>query len=201
MKDLADILFAVRPEQTIPAAGAVLVSEPFVSQTYFTHSVVSIIDYAPDDGANGVVLNNSIEYCLDDLLDGVTTPDIPVFCGGPIGHDRLFFIHTLGPEIIPGARLYSPGLYVGGNFRAAKEYVNGGYPVDGYIRFFVGYSSWDPEQLEAEMRSGLWASVPKTIKPENLLQGRGDRFWHNTVSLLGERYRSWQLLPRNVVCN
>ena len=115
MKDIASILFKISGVKKTPAAGSVLIAEPFLKDTFYTHGVMSIIDYVPEDGATGVILNNRSEYKLADLLDNITVPEpIPVFCGGSTGQDRLFFIHTLGPDIIADARPYAPGLYVGG---------------------------------------------------------------------------------------
>ena len=134
---------------------------------------------------------------LSELLDGVSKEaDQPVYCGGPLGLDRLYFIHTLGPEVIPDGRPYSNGLYVGGDFDAVLEYVNSGYPAEGNLRFFIGYSSWCPGQLEQEIREGTWAQAPSPRSPEELLNGNADPYWHRNVRSLGEAYRPWLLLPR-----
>lgn len=202
MKDLASILFKIRGTGQKPQAGSILVAEPFVKEDYFTHGIVSVIDYVRDEGATGVVMNNRTEYHLDDLLEGVSTDvRIPVFCGGPSGQDRLFFIHTLGPGIIADAREYADGLYVGGNFDDAVRYVNEGYRTDRFIRFFLGHTNWAEGQMEREIEKGMWVTVPATPNPELLLTDAGDKVWHRVVRLLGEDYRSWTLLPRNAVCN
>ena len=202
MKDLTTLLFKIQTATRMPAAGHVLVSEPFLSEECFNHGVMTISDYLPEEGATGVVLNNRCEYTLDKLLDGVHTEEaIPVFCGGPTAQDRLFFIHTLGPEIVPDARRFADGLYVGGNFDAALDYINKGYPTEGCIRFFIGYSNWVEGQLEKEIEEGTWANMPNVPTPEELLTDAGDSYWHRTVKALGHDYRSWQLLPRNVTCN
>ncbi len=126
-------------------------AEPFLKDNYFSHGVVSLIDYLPEEGATGIVMNNCTDYMLSDLLEG-TQPevDLRVFCGGPLGLDRLYFVHTLGSDIVPGAREYSPGLYVGGDFDAVLDYINCGFDTNGIIRFFIGYSNWAPGQLDAK---------------------------------------------------
>ncbi len=202
MKDFTAQIFRVKSNSQLPIVGGLLVAEPFLREGYFNHGVVSLIDYVPSEGATGVVMNNRTEYKLDELLDGVDRGgDIPVFCGGPLGLDRLYFLHTLGSDIIPGARPYSEGLYVGGDFDAVISYVNAGYPLDGAVRFFIGYSSWAEGQLEREIRREKWALSPAPSNPSDLFQGVGDRYWHRTVRSLGPEYRSWTLLPRNVSAN
>ncbi len=201
MKDIASHLFKIEPAYRQPAAGHILVSQPFNDDEYIYHGVATVIDYLADEGATGVVLNNRSEYTLDRLLDGVEVPGIPVFCGGPTGQDRLFFIHTLGPDIIEGARRYCDGLYVGGNFDSAIDYINRGYPVEGYIRFFIGYANWTEGELEREINGGHWGTLPGTATPDDVLTGSGDHYWHRFVRRLGRQYRSWQLLPKNPACN
>lgn len=203
MKNLADALFKVSRPQLSPRCGSVLVAEPFQTEAYFNHGVALVIDYSEDEGATGVVMNNRMEYTLPDVLEdvGEGCAHVPVYCGGPLGQDRLFFVHTLGDDIIPGAREFSPGLYVGGDFDAIINYINSGYPVEGCVRFFVGYSSWERGQLEREVTDGVWVVDEAPASPETMLEGTGDRYWHRQVRKLGAGYRPWLLLPRNAECN
>lgn len=202
MKDITTNIFRVRSTAQRPTVGGLLVAEPFMREGYFNHGVVSLIDYVPDEGATGVVMNNRTEYMLDELLEGVTTEErIPVFCGGPLGQDRLYFIHTLGPDIVSKARRYAPGLYVGGDFDAIISYINAGYATEGAVRFFVGYSNWAEGQLERELRSDKWAQAPSPANVSDLLRTAGDAYWHRAVRSLGSSYRSWNLLPRNLSAN
>lgn len=198
MKDITTDLFKVSVTAHRPVCGGLLVAEPFMKEPYFNHGVVSLVDYVPEEGATGVVMNNRTEYMLDELLDGIDpSTSIPVFCGGPVGQDRLFFIHTLGSEIVKGARLYAPGLYVGGDFDAVIEYVNAGYDIEGALRFFVGYSNWVEGQLEREIKKDSWAQAPSPANPAELLTLAGDSYWHRTVGKLGSAYRAWTLIPRH----
>lgn len=202
MKDITTNLFRIKTRPHRPVCGGLLVAEPFMKESYFNHSVVSLIDYLPDEGATGVVMNNRTEYTLGELLDGADkNMDIPVYCGGPVGQDRLYFIHTLGSDIIPQARQYAPGLWVGGDFDAILAYVNAGYPVEGVVRFFVGYSSWMEGQLEREIKAEHWAQANVPADPAEILKGSSDAYWHRVVRSMGDDFRSWTLMPRNVSDN
>lgn len=202
MKDITTNLFKVKSTSQIPMAGALLVAEPFMREGCFNHGVVSLIDYMPDEGATGVVMNNRTEYSLSELLDGIEVQSrIPVFCGGPLGQDRLYFLHTLGSDIIPQARCYAPGMYVGGDFESIISYVNGGYPIEGNVRFFIGYSNWAEGQLERELHHENWVLAPVPSDSTEMLTGAGDSYWHRAVRTMGEAYRPWTLLPRNVSVN
>lgn len=198
MKDLSTLLqFKVASSNDKPRCGSILVAEPFLKESYFRHGVISIIDYLSSEGATGVVMNNPADYTLSELLDGLTVDyDIPVYCGGPLGRDRLFFVHTLGENIIPGAREFAPGLYLGGDFDTIINYINSGYAIDGYVRFFVGYSCWAAGQLERELSSHNWVEAPAPDDPMELLCDNSDRYWHKCVRSLGDAYRSWSIIPR-----
>lgn len=203
MNDICSALFAAPAAvASSPHGGSLLVAEPFLDEDCFCHAVVSLIDYEPGGGAMGVVLNHRSPSMLSELLeDADVRVDCPVYIGGPLASDRLFFMHTLGDGIIPGARAYAPGLYVGGDFDAILEYVNSGYQVDGTVRFFVGYSGWERGQLEQELACGAWAMAQADSDPEQLFRGHGDAYWHRAVRALGEPYRSWRMVPRLTCAN
>lgn len=202
MKDLATTLFNIASDRRTPRCGGLLVAEPFLRDTHFNRAVISIIDYQAADGATGTVMNNPTGYELPQLLDGLDENiHVPIYCGGPLGQDRLYFLHTLGPDIIPGAREYAPGLFVGGDFTSAVSYLESGYPAEGLIRFFIGYSSWTEGQLEHEIENRVWAQADAPDDLSTIFSGEGDSFWHRAVRDLGPAYRSWQLLPKNPSCN
>lgn len=202
MKNISTTLFDVTTVKGSVRQGALLVAEPFLSESYFNHSVLAVVDYSLREGAMGVVLNQPTRGMLSDVLPDVSKRyDAPLFCGGPMGHDRLFFIHTLGPDIIPGSRSFAPGLYIGGDVDTVVAYVNSGYEQQGCLRFFVGYSGWGPGQLEQELDADAWAIGQCPLDPSTLLRGAGDAYWHSAVRRLGGAYRSWRLFPRNPVNN
>jgi len=183
-----------------PSVGSLLVSEPFLKENYFNHSVICIADYAPDSTAMGIVLNRQTAYTLQKLVSEATLKEpVPVFCGGPMAYDRLFFLHTLG-DIIPDSRQIADGLYVGGDFKSIMNYVNLGYPIEGYVRFFVGYSGWSRLQLDEEINNNVWA-VTDSADYSALLTGSEDSYWHRYVRQLGKDYRGWRYHPRNPHAN
>ena len=202
MKNIDTSFFRVSTDKLPVEAGNLLVADPFLSEMWFERGVISIIDHNPEEGTTGVVLNNALESGLDEVLDGICREDkVPVYCGGPLSQDRLFFVHTLGETIIPQARCYAPGLWIGGDFDSAIEYVNNGYPVEGYLRFFVGYSGGSAGQLDDELAAGTWAVKRELDEVIPLLAGCGDPYWHRVVHSMGERYRQWTLLPQDVKAN
>ena len=185
----------------MPRPGALLVSEPFLREDFFQHGVILVTEYEFGAPAMGVVVNHPTGYTLQSLIEGIDREDdITVYCGGPLSCDRLFFVHTLGNDIIPDSNEVAPGVYIGGDFDAMRQYINAGYPVEGYIRFFVGYSGWSREQLDEELRNKVWA-VAECKDYHALLTGENDSVWHRYVRALGKKYRGWRYHPRNPQCN
>ncbi len=194
--DLDTSLFSIKHPTGKPAAGSLLIAEPFLREEYFNHGVISLIEYERGKSAMGLVLNKPTGYTLGEAIEGIDDEvDIPIHCGGPMSTDRLFYLHTLG-HVFDGVKEISPGLYLGGDFDQVKSYVNMGLDTDGKIRFFVGYSGWDAMQLEDEIDKYVWAVAPPPI-PDALFGNDGDKMWHEAVRKLGARYRNWLYHPAN----
>lgn len=196
MKYIDTNIFNIDLPSATPALGAILIAEPFLAENWFRHSVICMVDYEAGQPAMGVVMNRPSGQSLDALIDGVTTDSpIPVWVGGPMSLDRLYFIHTLG-DLIPGSRPIARGLFIGGDLDEMLTYINGGLSIEGNVRFFVGYSGWSPGQLEQEIAEHVWAvDTPQPIS--ELLTGGEDRYWHRYVRRLGPSHRHWLYHPIN----
>ena len=201
MKELPKSFFTVPGQNGPVKPGDLIVAEPFMRDKWFGRSVVLILDNEKDKGSSGLVLNNLVSATLSEVVSDVRTQGVPVYCGGPVGHDRLFFLHTLGDTIIPSASEIAPGLWIGGSFHAAVEYVNSEYPHEGTIRFFVGYSGWSSHQLDGELREKSWAVTTNHFSPQLLLTGEGGKYWHKIVSGLGAEFRPWLIIPQDARAN
>ncbi len=196
MKTLDSLIFNIKMPSVEPYPGALLVAEPFLRESYFNHAVVCLVDYERGKGVMGVVLNKITRYTLNELVSSIVVDKpIPVFCGGPMSQDHLYFIHTLG-DAIPGSRHIVGNLYIGGDFDIVVDMINSGYDIDGSIRFCLGYSGWDAGQLEGEIRKAVWAvtSIPDMGR---ILTGEEDTYWHSMVRSMGDCYRGWLYHPQD----
>lgn len=194
--NLDSSIFKIDHTTGAPAVGSLLVAEPFLREEYFNHGVISLVEYEPGKTAMGLVLNKPTGYTLGSAVEGIADEvEIPIYYGGPMGHDRLFYIHTLGNEI-KGSRLLVDDLYIGGDFEQVKEYVNMGLVCEDTIRFFIGYSGWEPYQLESEIDRHVWAVAPKPANSE-IFREDGLSAWHRIVRLLGKKYHNWLYHPED----
>lgn len=200
MCDINSAIFNINLSTAKPETGSLLVAEPFLREEYFNHAVICLVDHEEGKSTMGLVLNRDTGYTLGDIIDEIETDnEIPIFCGGPMSPDRLFYIHTLG-SLFPGSRKISDELYIGGDFEEIMKYINNGYPTDGFIRFFIGYSGWDAGQLESEMSNHVWA-VTNLPQRRHILRGSEDSYWHRTVRGMGEKFRGWLYHPMDIHAN
>lgn len=201
MKRISSSFFNVPKSRTDVKKGDLLVAEPFMHDKWFGRSIIALFDHDNEKGSAGLVLNNELDTTLSEIFSDVHTQGLKVYCGGPMGHDRLFFLHTLGDKIFPDAQEISPGLWMGGRFASAVEYLNAGYPYEGHIRFFVGYSGWSENQLKDEIENGAWAVPEKHFEASSLLEGEGNVYWKKIISQMGDKYRNWTLVPEDARAN
>jgi len=178
--------------------GKLLLSEPsMLLDTIFGRSVIFLTEYN-DQGAVGFIINKPIEHNLSDLIPDIKTA-LPVYKGGPVEQDSLFFIHNQ-PDLIPYATEVSEGIFWGGDFEIVKELLNNGSLTQKNIRFFLGYSGWKNGQLEEEMDENSWIIVQNTYKSNLLTKAQSD-FWKEQLVTLGDKYAIWANAPENPELN
>lgn len=184
------------PENLSPSKGDILIADPMLKEPYFRRSVVLIMDKTEDGGHMGLVLNVATPVTLQDLFpDWKGGEKVRIFSGGPVETDRLFMLHSLG-HVFSGATEIAQGLYVGGDLDEVIEYINSEDYTEGNIRFFLGYSGWSTNQLSAEILGNSWA-VGKRGDMSDALIGQGNDYWMREVGKMGEKYRSWLIVPQN----
>ena len=191
-------IFKIKKSNTKPHTGCLLISEPFLSEVYFQKSVIMIVEY-DINGGMGLILNKPLELILNDLIVGLDDiQEIPIFCGGPVARDRLFYIHNLG-DLIPGSIKIAENLYIDGDFETILSYLRNGNKIEGNIKFFLGYSGWDEEQLDKEIEDNTW--IVTNNKGMNLLKPYNDMMWKDAILSLDGKYKHWLNFPQEPFLN
>jgi putative transcriptional regulator len=139
--------------QAAPAAGDVLLSEPFMDDPYFGRKVVLLCEHN-DEGSFGFVLNNYVDVSLNEVMDDLPAVASRISVGGPVKNSNLYYIHTR--EDIPESVPVVDGVFMGGDFEVIKELIQSNRIDASQIRFFIGYSGWSPAQLNEEIQSRSW---------------------------------------------
>jgi putative transcriptional regulator len=167
-----------------PAAGILLIADPFLKDPNFLRSVVLLCEHQTE-GSFGFVLNRPYENTLDELIPELEGLPIPVFEGGPVQKDSLHFLHQL-PVEIPGGQEITKGVYWGGDFEAVITLLKEGRMDPGKIRFFIGYSGWSEGQLNTEMTEKTWLTV--AAEKELVFHEKHNEIWKDALRHLGGEY-------------
>ena len=174
-----------------PAAGILLIADPFLKDPNFKRSVVFLCEHQ-EEGSFGFVLNRTYEYSLDELISGVEDLKIPVYYGGPVQMDTIHFLHQY-PLQIPGGFKVVDDIYWGGDFETAISLIRSGDLDMNKIRFFIGYSGWSTGQLAGELEGKSWLTVAAT---EHLIfHKQTDEIWKDSLRHLGGEYQIMANFP------
>lgn len=191
-------IFQITHNDLLPAKGSILIAEPFMQDAYFQRSVVLLIEHN-QKGSMGFVLNKKLGLIVNDFFpEFEKLPKMPIYLGGPVSSDKLFFIHTLGDLIIPNSKKINENLFFDGEFEALKRYIANGHSIEGKVKFFLGYSGWTEDQLANEIEKDSW--VVSHVY-ECLFQAEGEEFWKSSISLLGGKYKTWINYPKDPYYN
>ena len=167
-----------------PAAGVLLIADPFLKDPNFMRTVVLLTEHR-NDGTIGFVINRQFENTLDELLPEVEGHQLPVFYGGPVQMNTIHFLHRY-PNEIPGGIEVMKGVYWGGDFDSVVQLINSGKADPEKIRFFIGYSGWSPGQLDAEMEEKTWLTVEAVRKL--VFHTNAEEIWKDSLKHLGGEY-------------
>ena len=192
-------IFKITHNNLLPAQGSILISEPFLQDAYFQRSVVLLVEHNTQ-GSMGFVLNKKTDLIVNTFFPELEEyPEIPIYLGGPVSANRLFFIHSLGDLIVPDSVKIKDRLYFDGDFEALKRYMQNGHSIEGKVKFFLGYSGWTEGQLGNEINKNSW--VVRHAAKENVLLADGESFWKNSLEQLGSNYEAWTKYPKDPYLN
>lgn len=183
--------FTILPEDKIPKKGKILISEPFLPDTFFNRTVVYLADHNAE-GSVGFILNKKLDIKVCDAISGFEGWDEFLSMGGPVAPDTLHYLHNLG-EKIPKSVLVDENIYWGGDIDLIKDLISTNGLTSSQIRFFLGYSGWSAGQLERELKENSW--VIAKINSEIILSNQVDDAWKKVLRGLKKRYRMWADFP------
>ena len=177
-----------------PEKGSLLIAEPsIIGDLSFNRSVILLADHNPL-GSVGFILNKQLDYNLKDLIEN-TDSDFPIYNGGPVEQDNLYFIHK-SPELIPNSIEISNGIFWGGDFSTVLDLINADKITSEDIKFFLGYSGWEENQLASELKSQAWL-VTKNTYDNEIISKSSTEFWKEKMLEFGDSYSIWSNAPEN----
>jgi putative transcriptional regulator len=190
-------LFAIHPEDKIPGKGKILISEPFLPDTFFNRSIVYLTDHSPQ-GSVGFILNKKLDLKISAAIEGFEDMDENLNMGGPVAPDTLHYLHNMG-DLVPDSVLIEGNIFWGGDIETIRELIRSKRIIKSQIRFFLGYSGWSPGQLEHELKEDSW--VIARVKPDIVMNSRGDDTWKRVLRGFTNKYRMWAEFPESPEMN
>ena len=136
-----------------PCAGKLLINTT-PNDPNFNNAVIFIAEYNAR-GALGLIINQQFERPLNALAEYSHCPSFPLYMGGPVDKEHLYFIHSRA-DLIPGGTLVSNDIYFGGDFAMAITHISQQRIDERFIKICIGYCGWDAGELEAEIADGGW---------------------------------------------
>ena len=165
--------------------GNLLISHPFLKDPNFMRTVVYMCEVS-EQGGIGFVLNRPFKQTLQQIIEGIDGTDFTIYTGGPVQPDTLHFIHRC-PQIISGGIELGEGIFWGGDFEQVLYLINTRQLQANDIRFFIGYSGWDKDQLAEELlEDTTW--ITGYGNQQLVFSNNADAVWKQSLQNLGGRF-------------
>lgn len=163
-----------------------LIAMPALRDPQFFHSVIYICEHNAQ-GAIGIVVNQPLPMTLGDIFHQlqikIEVPDLgqqAVFSGGPIHRERGFIFHPTGTHWESSLEISSEI-----TLTTSPDILRAMADNKGPKEFLValGYSHWQPWQLEHELSANSWLSGPASA--DVLFRLPIEKRWRAAAALLG----------------
>ena len=112
-------MFTILPEDKIPEKGKILISEPFLPDTFFSRSIVYLTEHTPQ-GSVGFILNKKVDLKVSSAIEGFEGWHENLNMGGPVAPDTIHYLHNMG-DMIPKSVLVEDNIFWGGDIDAIRE--------------------------------------------------------------------------------
>ncbi len=175
--------------------GDLLVAEPFLKDPSFKRTVTLVCEHNTE-GSIGLVLNRPSIFRINEMIPNFPSFHSTVFYGGPVGMDRLNYIHAYGDLIIDSIHI-KDNLYWNGNFDQIKELIKERKILPHNIKFFAGYAGWETGQLNEEMQDDSWIiskNYPEIFKMSEYM-------WQEVLIKMGGKNKLLSTFPEDPILN
>lgn len=181
-----------------PQTGCLLISEPFMLDPNFERSVILLCNH-DKEGTLGFILNQKVVGCVGDLVKEIASCSFPLHIGGPVAQNELFFIHSRFDLLLSGDEIRN-NIYFGGDPEVLFSLINEGKINEEEVKFFLGYSGWQPAQLDAEIKVNSWA-VQNKFPTDLVFEKDTELLWKQAVIGLGAKYAHVVNFPQSPSLN
>ena len=161
------------------AQGLLLVAKPSMLDPNFRETVV-VVTQNEDGAALGVIINRPSRQSLASILPGndrLKRFTEPMYFGGPVEEGGIFALYQVdgqgqGSEKLGQAFALLPGVNLALHPEAVEALME---KPPARIRFYTGYSGWQPGQLRDEIERGGWYVMDADVA--TLFRTDMDKLW------------------------
>jgi len=186
-----------------PAAkGTFLIAAPSLYDPNFRQTVVLLCEHN-DKGSMGLVINRPTELVLTEALRQLALPDRDdvIYRGGPVQPDHILIL--IRSDQSPSSSHHVFGaVYLGADVPTLQVLAarNTGddappAPADTAFRGYAGYAGWGAGQLDAELATDSWITMPADSKW--IFDADPRTVWPELMRALGPRYAFYADMPRD----
>lgn len=179
--------------------GIFLVAAPQLRDPNFRQTVVLLCEHG-DEGALGVVVNRPTAMSISEAL-----PQVPIiegashvlYAGGPVQTNHVMLLYRVD-QFPENSHHVFDGVCLGGDMGVVERILTGQTTKDSF-RAYLGYSGWGPGQLESEMKTGSWITLPADSKI--VFEKDPAQVWQEILLSLGDAYKHYADMPFDPTCN
>jgi putative transcriptional regulator len=173
--------------------GIFLVASPGLRDPNFRQTVVLLCEHGVE-GALGVVVNRPTAMLLSEAVPQVPVLEgqrYPLFSGGPVQPNQVMILFRLSQQSADQHHVFD-GVYLGGDLGVLERVLTTPSESETF-RAYVGYSGWGPGQLESEMKTGSWITLP--ADPAIVFDRDPAWIWSDIMRSLGGQYVIYADMP------
>jgi putative transcriptional regulator len=173
-------------ESEVSLCNQLLIAMPGMLDPNFNSTVTLVCEHNAE-GALGIVINRPMQLDLGGLFEQLDLSDAdariashPVLHGGPVAQERGFVLHNPGAQFESSVAV-SPDVQLTLSRDVIDAMASGNGPKQSLVA--LGYAGWAAGQLEAEMLSNAWLTVPAT--PEIIFDVPFEDRWRVAAQSIG----------------
>jgi putative transcriptional regulator len=140
-----------------------LLAMPGLDDPNFSQSIVYICEHSTD-GAMGLIINQQLDIPVKAIFKQLNLAyheehgDGLIFDGGPVARDRGFILHRTSTEQWESTVSISDEVSLTASKDILSDLAIGAGPEHALVT--LGYSSWEAGQLEEELTTNSWLTIP-----------------------------------------
>lgn len=168
----------------------ILVAPPSLDDERFSESVILLINHKEKLGSIGLCVNRPLFVTLEDVIEDKRISEEfleeGIFWGGPVQEETLWILHSSDWEIDNTIEI-NDEWSISSHEDMFAELTPSNRPT--VMRLFMGYCSWEPGQLLAEItgtppfeKRDSWLTI-NSKSPEEVLSAELEDMWQEACEI------------------